>query len=148
MFGFNGRLIEALVFVQSVELIGDEREMRVELLICCVLEERSREGDTVVETVEISFQLFALLGQSIEFLFGLVFELLKENLFVLFDLLFGLSLELIGGGDDVISLGEGRGLDVGFHQVDEMEGCFDVLASILNSVDQDEGLISLFSPFL
>jgi hypothetical protein len=85
MFGFDGRLIEALVLLQSVELIGDEREMRVELLICCVLEERSREGDTVVETVEISFQLFALLGQSIEFLFGLVFELLKESLFVLFD---------------------------------------------------------------
>ena len=47
-----------------------------------------------------------------------------------------LEFELIDGGDDLISLGEGRGLDVGFHQVDEMEGCFDVLASILNSVDQ------------
>ena len=87
MSDLDGKWLEEdLVFVDSVELIGDEREMRVELLICCVLEERSREGDTVVETVEISFQLFALLGQSIEFLFGLVFELLKESLFVLFDL--------------------------------------------------------------
>ena len=59
-----------------------------------------------------------------------------------------LGFELIGGGDDSISLEEERGLDVGFHQVDEMEGCFDVLASVLNSVDQEEGLISLFSPFL
>jgi len=33
MFGFDGRLIEALVFFQSVELIGDEREMRDELMI-------------------------------------------------------------------------------------------------------------------
>ena len=67
---------------------------------------------------------------------------------MLFDLSFGLSLDSIGGGDDLISLAEGRGLDVGLHQVDETEGGFDVLASVLNSVDQDEGLISLFSPFL
>ena len=132
MFDFDWELIETLVLLQSVELIDDEREMRVELLICCVLEEGSREGDTVVETVEISFELFALLGQSIEFLFGLVFELLKESLFVLFDLLF----ELIGDGDDLISLRDERGLDVGFHQVEEMEGCFDVLASSLDLVDQ------------
>jgi len=39
MSGYNGRSIEALVFLQSLELIGDEREMRVELMICCVLEE-------------------------------------------------------------------------------------------------------------
>ena len=59
-----------------------------------------------------------------------------------------LKFEWIGGGDDLIPLGEGRGLNVGFHQVDEMEGCFDVLASILNILDQDEGFLSLFSPFL
>ena len=87
MSDLDGKWLEEdLVLKDPVELIGVEREMRVELMICCVLEERSREGDTVVETVEISFQLFALLGQSIEFLFGLVFELLKESLFVLFDL--------------------------------------------------------------
>ena len=58
-----------------------------------------------------------------------------------------LEFELIGGGDDVISLGDRRGLDVGFRQVDEMEGCFDVLASILCLVDQFQRLFSLFSPF-
>jgi len=39
MFGFYGRSIEALVLSQSLELIGDEREMRVDLMVCCVLEE-------------------------------------------------------------------------------------------------------------
>jgi len=76
--------------------------------------------------------LFALLGQSIEFLFGLVFKLLKESLFALFDLLF----ELIGEGDDLISLRDERGLDVGLGQVDEMEGGLDVLTFSLDLIDQ------------
>jgi len=76
--------------------------------------------------------LFALLDQSIEFLFGLVIELLEESLFVLFYLLF----ELIKEGDDLISLGEGRRLDVGLHQANDLEGGFDLLALILNSVDK------------
>jgi len=37
-FGFDGKSIEALVLIQSVELIGNEREMRVELMICSVVE--------------------------------------------------------------------------------------------------------------
>ncbi len=51
---------------------------------------------------------------------------------MLFDLLF----ELIGDGDDLISLRDERGLDVGFGHVDEMEGCFDVLTSSLDLIDQ------------
>ncbi len=47
-----------------------------------------------------------------------------------------LEFELIGGGDDSIPLGDEKGLDVGFHQADEMEGCFDVLSSLLNPIDQ------------
>ncbi len=47
-----------------------------------------------------------------------------------------LDFDLIGGGDDSISLGDEKGLDVGFHQADEMEGCFDVLSSLLDLIDQ------------
>ncbi len=47
-----------------------------------------------------------------------------------------LEFELIGGGDDSISLGDEKGLDVGFDQADEMEGCFDVLSSLLDLIDQ------------
>jgi len=137
----DGRLIEALVLFQSCELIGDEREMRDELLIRCVLEERSREGDAVFETPEICLELFALLGQSTEFLFGLVFELLEESLFVLFDLLF----ELLSQGDDLIRLRDRSGFYVCLHQTDETEGGFDLLASILNSVNQERRLDFLVS---
>ena len=50
MSDLDGKWLEEdLVFVDSVELIGDEREMRVELMICCVLEERSKEGDDKIE---------------------------------------------------------------------------------------------------
>ena len=38
VFGLDWRSIEALVLFQSLELIADEREMRVELMICCVLD--------------------------------------------------------------------------------------------------------------
>ena len=47
-----------------------------------------------------------------------------------------LEFELIAGGDYSIPLGDERGLDVGFDQADEMEGCFDVLSSLLDLIDQ------------
>ena len=121
MSRFDGRFIEILFVFKRFELIDDEREMRVELLVRCVVDERPRERDAVFKSLFISFELFALLIQSIEFLFRLVFEPLEQNLSMLFDLSFGLSFELIEEGGDLISLGLGRGLNVDFCHFNEME---------------------------
>jgi len=66
---------------------------------------------------------------------------LEESLFVLFDLLF----ELLGQADDLIRLRDRSGFYVCLHQTDEMEGGFDLLASILNSVNQERRLDFLVS---
>ena len=55
-----------------------------------------------------------------------------------------LEFELIGGGDDLISLRDERGLDLDFDHSDEVERCFDVLSSILDLIDERRCLGLLF----
>ena len=89
--------------------------MRRELIIRGVLEEGPRHLHTVLQTREIGLKLFALLGQSLQFLVGLGLEFIEEPFLLLVDLL----PFLIKVGDDLVLLKDQGLLDLGLHLVDE-----------------------------
>lgn len=112
-------------------------------MVVGILHDRSGHRNTVVETLEICFELLALGTELLELCVCLFLKLLEECVLSVFDLLFDPLLHFLKRRDDLVLVDRRSHGDPALHLLDQSEGFFDLRASALDQVDQGRGETAL-----